>query len=178
MKRDVIYPTLLLCAATVESTFWKELITEMAYGNCPNDTYISNGVFMTNKFAWEVPSGDTIAPATTALIGNLQSLLGIFSKEDSKKKRDEFFQFRIDASPDELVQDWSELKRVFGREIPIACYVAGLMAEYGLDLEEGRRLNAEITTKIATKQIDTDDITVQDGQIIHIEGVTPYRESE
>lgn len=170
MRRELLYPILLACAETLSSEFWARVLTEMAYGNCPSNTYISNGALTAAAFAWEIPTNDDtdfLSSSTGELVELLQEHLGIYSEEDTAERQEIFYQILASKGPDSSPENWQELKKIYGKDLPIAHFVANLLrdSEGNLNKNEALRKIADINLGLGLKNINNDDIVVKDGRI-------------
>jgi len=170
MRRELNYPILLECADTVSSDFWKRVITDMAYNSCPTGTYISNGALTATTFAWEIPAdeddSESLEKSTEELIGLLQEKLGIFSEEDTAERQEHFYQVLASKNPNSTPETWPELKKIYGKDIPIADFVARkFTVNNQLDLSAAKRAMADINLALGLKNIGNDDIIIADGRI-------------
>lgn len=173
MRRELLYPTLLACSETITNQFWTQIITEMAYGNCPTGTYISNGTLTAAAFAWEIPSiddTDFLQESTEQLVVLLQEHLGIYSDEDTAERQEHFYQILASKNPSETPENWQELKKVYGKDLPIAHFVAKLLTDSNgfLDKTVALKKIADINLSLGLKNIGNDDITVKGGRIVAI----------
>lgn len=182
MRRELLYPVLLACADTVENSFWKQIITDMAHGSCPTGSYISNGTLTTASFAWEIPNPEespSLEKCTEELVELLQENLGIFSEEDKAERQEHFYQILASKNPNSTPETWPDLKKVYGKEIPIADFVAKKFTVDGeLNLSAAKRALADINLGLGLKTITNDDIIVKNGRIVAIPVVDFYLPGE
>jgi hypothetical protein len=175
MRREIVYPILLACADTVSNSYWKQVLTDMGYGSCPTGSYISNGTLTSSTFAWELPTAEDdeeyIAETTDNLIQLLQDNLGLFSAEDTAEKQEHFYQVLASKNPNETPENWPDLKKIYGKTIPISHFVAEIFTDTEtkiLDLKTAKRVLADINLGLGLKTLGNDDIVVKNGKIFSI----------
>ena len=173
MRRELIHPTILECAATVDHPYWVNVLTNMAHGICPTGSYISNNALTAATFAWEIPTTDdeeSLEESTKELIELFQENLGLFSEEDTAEREEHFYQVLASKGPNSTPETWPEIKKIYGKELPLAYFIGKRFTNSDgiMDIASARRALADVYVGLSVKTIGNDDIVVQDGKIIAI----------
>lgn len=174
MTRDVVYPVFLNCCQHVVDNYWENVFTELAYNITPYGSYIHNMIFTCKNKN-----------------GVLVSVL--IDENDVKKTHDDIYAIIKNnlniSSPAERIQiqqdftkteeelqnnrsNWSDIKKKNIKDVLIDMYVIEVRKKYNLLLYQARILRSIIHTGILFKAIEGNDITMEDGNIKMINGLT------
>jgi len=171
-KKEIIYPFFLECCQFAEDTFWESVFEDLSYGTTPYGTYINKGFLCCNyknkEFSYKLERKD---PKTlyTDIYNLLTKKVGILSQKEKQKKRIDFHQ--VEKMIKNSRQKWSDIRKKNIKDLLIERYIVAMRREHSLTIKQAKYLLAVVTLALVFKIITAKDITYEDDEIKHIEGI-------
>lgn len=188
MSQVIIYPIFLECKKFTADQYWKDTLTMCASNKFPkgskydsdNHTIYIRNLAEKSKYAEVIPLPTDFKELFNALLELFREKLNLYSSLDIKLKRKEIENIRESLSV-RLDCTWKQLKPRSLRDNIVIQYVLRLKDEYNLSPKEVKDLFNEINMGFHFKNITSDDVEYEKGEIIRInklekiEGVNEWR---
>lgn len=174
IQREIIYPIFLECCHYSDSTFWKAVFEDMAYGKTPYGTYITKGFFCCNykdkEFSYKISSTINVEDLYNDIVKLLVTKLGFLSKTEKENKRMNFYNLEENIKKSNT--EWSNIRKKTVKELLIERYVIDMKKKHFLSISQIKYLLSLIFIAIIFKIITSNDIVYENGKIIDIQGIS------
>ena len=169
--KEIIFPHFLHCCQETDDLFWKYIFEDFSYGRAPYGVYFTKGFmccgFRGKEFSYKVDPNKPTPELFKEVKSILQIKLGIQSREDRQAQREKFNQASAQLSLSDC-NDWNDVKRKEVRSILIENFVLKKMRDK--NRSQIKRALAMLMLSLQLKILSGDNISIQNGQIVEIEG--------
>ena len=169
MNKELLYPFFIECIDLTSDNFWKGVFEDLAYGYAPYGAYVNKGYIICNYKDKEFNYRITDKPVIE-LYNDIYNLfttkLNIVSSKEilNRKKNNETYQ--------EEIVDWNNIKKKNIKDFLIENWVIENKKKYNLTIKQVRYLISIIFIALIFKVIVAKDITIRNGGIEKINGIS------
>jgi hypothetical protein len=171
MKKEIVYPFFIECCKYTDDAFWKSIFEDLAYSITPYGVYV-NKDFLTcsykdKEFSYKIQKKDP-KELYEDIYSIFKNKLGLMSRDEIIKKKIDVDNMKEDIR---TYTDWANLKKKNIKDLLIEKYALSMKTKYSLTLPQTRHLVSIIFLAFIFKVITSEDITIKNGNIEHIEGI-------
>lgn len=169
MNKEIKFPFLLTCCKYTNDSFWKNIFENLAYGQSPNGTYISNNFlrcsYKNKSFSYKIEDKND-----KKLYEEIKNLFQI--KLDIRSDCDKAFIIeKCLKEMKESISSWKNIKKKNIRDVIITEYVLKMKKKYNLSLEQSKKILSFVYLSMIFKTIKTSDIKYNDYEIQSVKGI-------
>lgn len=176
IKREIVYPIFINCVQYCENKFWTSIFEDLAYGKCPNGTFIHKNFFTSNykgkEFSYKIEETDA-----KIIYENIYNLLTkklkILSDEDRKAQLLDYIKLENEVG-DIRHDKWSNIKKKSTKDSLIEQYIIDIKKTWDLNDKQVKKLQKQINLGLIFKTISHKDIIIIDGKIDKIMNIEFY----
>ena len=165
----LIYPIFLKCCKFSRDNFWKFILEDLAYGNCPYGTYIVKNYLCCNykgkEFSYKIDSKKDPNIIYLEIYDILHNKFGLLSNKDKTQNRKLFFMKGGESDIKE------PFKKKYMKLILIEEFVENATKKYNLSFEQMLELYSIILTGFSLKSININSVITINNKIEKIDGI-------
>ena len=171
MKREIVYPFFIECCKYTDDEYWKSIFEDLAYSITPYGVYVNKDFLVCNykdkEFSYKIQKKDP-QDLYREVTGIFKGKLGLMSRDEIIQKKND-----IDSMKEDIrnYTEWSSIKKKNIKEILIENYAISMRSKYSLSLAQTRYLVSIIFLAFIFKVLTSNDINIQNGEIISIDGL-------
>lgn len=155
---EIIYPIFLEASQYTSDEYWRYLIEELAYGNCPYGTYIDSEQYTiisilkhkTGQFYFSEHNGKELYPL---LYDFFHNTLGFHSYQEYIQHHQDLKQIH-----NVIYSSWSDIKKKTIKDLLIENYVIELKHRYSLTVHQMKMLLSNIIIWFQFKILSNKDV--------------------
>lgn len=162
------------CAEIEKIPYWKEFFTACSYGNFPPGISYTDNMLHYRKNKKNSPIVIYIPydtkEALTVIKDFMRKEIGLLSTDEVRKKKIMMNKtLKNNIIKDEL--EWKSIRSRLTKERLIAIFVRKVQTKLNLSNEDARQLKTVITFGIISGDITTEDIIIENAEIVNIKGI-------
>jgi hypothetical protein len=173
MLKPVVNPIFEQLANLTEDVFWKTIFLDCSRCKFPRGFTFKNNVLTFKKgnkmTCLELTSN--LAESFTSCINFFQSAGGIMSKKDREKIRKLEEERILEQIESDLDKNWKDIKKENLKEVLLNEFIKEISEKLNFNEKEKNELSTTIKKGIILKYFNNDNIIMEDGKIIEIEGL-------
>ena len=173
MLKPIINPIFEQLANLTEDIFWKTIFLDCSRGKFPRGFTFKNNVltFKKGNKMTRLELTTNLAESFTSSMNFFQSAGGIMSKEDREKIRRKEEERILEQIESETEKNWKDIKKENLKEILLNEFINDICEELKFNDMEKRELTTTIKKGIILKCFNNENIIMEDGRIVEIEGL-------
>lgn len=169
VKQEIIYPFFLECCESANDVFWKTVFEKLAYGRCPQGTYINKDYlccgYRGKEFSYKIERKDSDTLYSEIYI-LLTEKLGLLSKKEKDKKRILFYE--IEKNNNYSKENWKDIRKKNIKDSLYEQYVLRMKRIHKLDYKQCRYLLSLVLLAVSFKILTSKEIIYEGGKIKEI----------
>jgi hypothetical protein len=170
--KPVIHPIFEQCASLSNDEFWQNTFMDCARGKFPRGYSFKNNL-LTHKKGNKVSTLELNNSPTDVFIMVLkffQSVSGILSEADRKRKQDEEdIKLAEEAECEDIT--WRDVRVEKLKEVMISEFINSLSSKMKFNEEEKRELITTVKKGLMLKYFNSNNIVMEGGRIVEIDGL-------
>ena len=170
--RDIIYPLFEKCAALTNDKFWVSIFQNCARGKFPRYFSFKNNLLTYRKAnkTKRILITNSPSEAFTTSIGFFQEFGGILSESDRKKRQKDEEERMLELANNQDLT-WKDIKIDKIKEVLISEFIDDLSIKMEFNSVEKNELTTTIKKGFMLKYFSNDDVYMEDGRILEIDGL-------
>lgn len=171
MKNNLLYPWIIECCKFTTDVFWKTIFEDIAYGIVPYPAYISKDIIQCNyknrDFSYKIKKKDAQI-IFTEILEIFKTKLNLISYNELLEKKNNLSILTKST----ILDDWTSIKKKYIKEVYIQNFAILMKNKYFLSQKQAKYIFNIILLAFIYKIISADDITLENGSIQKIKGVS------
>ena len=171
--KPVIHPIFETCSGLTSDEFWKAIFMDCARGKFPRGYSFKNNL-LTHKKGNKISTLELNSSPTDVFLMTLrffQTMSGLLSETDRKRKQDEEDIKLAEESERDFEMTWKDVRVEKLREVMISEFINSLCLKMKFNEEEKRELITTVKKGLMLKYFNADNIVMEGGRIIEIDGL-------
>lgn len=171
--RTIVHPIFEKCAALTEDKFWICI-----FQNCARDRFPRHFRYKNNLITYRrgnkterILITDAPSEAFITTMGFFQQIGGILSDTDRKRRQKQEEERMMEKALDKEDISWKDVKTDRIKELLISEFICDMCDKMKFDEEEKLELTTTIKKGFMLKYFSADDIWMEDGRIVEIDGL-------
>ena len=175
--KPIVHSIFEKCSELTQDSFWQGIFMDCARAKFPRGYSFKNNL-LTHKKGNKISTLELNSSPTDVFIMTMkffQNTSGILSETDRKRKQDEDDQKMAELGENEDIT-WKEIRTEKLKEVLIIEFINSLCIKMKFDEEEKRELITTVKKGLMLKYFNGDNIVMEGGRIIEIEGLKYNKE--
>lgn len=171
--KPIVNPIFEKLANLTDDIFWKTTFLDCARGKLPRGFTFKNNLLTFKKgnrmTCLELTSN--LPESFTSTMNFFQSAAGIMSSQDRKKIRKKEEERILEQIEKDLDKNWKDIRKENLKEVLLNEFITEICERLNFDENEKRELITTIKKGIMLKCFNNDNIIMEDGKIVEIDGL-------
>lgn len=170
--KPIINPIFEKCASLTEDKFWQVIFMECARGKFPRGFTFKNNL-LTHKKGNKLTCLELNNSPTEVFIATInffQTVAGIMSNSDRQKLQKQEEEKIIEQMDEEEIT-WKQIRKENLKDILLNEFVCDMCQKMDFNQDEKKELITTIKKGIMLKCFNADNIIMEDGKIVEIDGL-------
>ena len=171
--KPIINPIFEKCASLTEDTFWQSIFMDCARGKFPRGFTFKNNL-LTHKKGTRLTTLEISNSPTdvySATINFFQSIAGIMSVKDRRKLQKIEEEKLIEEMEKDTDLTWGKIRKENLKEILLTEFITDVSKRMNFNSDEKKELTTTIKKGIILKCFNANNIIMEEGKIIEIDGL-------